>query len=85
MDERFLNHLCSTYQLTPQDAQRLHEEFLSWHGTTLLAFANRRHAELKRRGWKNDRIFVQIVSEIAKRRFAADPLTIRQLRRRIYG
>ena len=85
MDDRLRHHLCATYRLTPVEAERLHEEFLAWHHHTLADYARLRHGELKRRGWKNEQIFATIIDETADRRFAATPLTPRQLRRLIYG
>jgi hypothetical protein len=48
-------------------------------------FVRRRHAELKARGLTNDRAFEQIAAEIPLRRYAAPDVSLRQLRRFVYG
>jgi glucosamine--fructose-6-phosphate aminotransferase (isomerizing) len=48
-------------------------------------FVRRRHAELKRRGLTNEQIFAVLSAELATRRVAPPPLSVRQLRRIVYG
>ena len=48
-------------------------------------FVRRRHAELKLRGLTNDQIFVALGAELMARRFSSPPLSLRQLRRIVYG
>ena len=48
-------------------------------------FVRRRHRELKARGLSNDLAFAQIAAEIPLRRYAAPELSLRQLRRIVYG
>ena len=45
----------------------------------------RRHRELQARGLANAEIFDRIVEELRARPVAAPPLTVRQVRRTIYG
>jgi len=45
----------------------------------------RRHRELQARGMANAEIFDRIVEELRVRPVAAPPLTVRQVRRTIYG
>jgi hypothetical protein len=44
-----------------------------------------RHADLKNRNRKNDDIWPLIAAELEARRFRADELSERQLRRIVYG
>ena len=45
----------------------------------------RRHAELRRRGHRNAEIWRLLAAELPTRRFRADELSERQLRRIVYG
>jgi hypothetical protein len=45
----------------------------------------RRHGELRAEGLRNEAIYERIREEVRQRRFAAPPLTPRQVRRIIYG
>ena len=48
-------------------------------------FVRRRHRELAARGLTNDRIFAAIAAELPARLFPAPGLSVRQLRRLVYG
>ena len=85
MDPRFRQHLAATFNLEEAACERLVAEVLDHHGQTLAEFVRLRHGELKRRGLKNEDIYQAILAEAAERRFAAEPLSVRQLRRIIYG
>ena len=61
------------------------DDLVAYYGESVPDYVRRRHAELKRRGLTNDRIFDEITAELAARRFAAPPLSVRQLRRLVYG
>ena len=60
-------------------------EVVDYFAEAVPDFVRRRHVELKRRGLTNDQIFAVIGAELATRRFAAQPLSARQLRRLVYG
>ena len=60
-------------------------EVVAYYGESVPDYVRRRHAELKRRGLTNDRIFDELAAEVAARRFAAPQLSVRQLRRLVYG
>jgi hypothetical protein len=49
------------------------------------AYALRRHEELREAGLPNERCFAAIAREIEAGRFASPPLSLRQIRRIIYG
>ena len=84
-DDDLVAHLGRSTPLTPNEAARVVAEVVAYYGEAVPDFVRRRHAELKRRGLTNDRIFDEITAELAARRFAAPPLSVRQLRRLVYG
>jgi hypothetical protein len=50
-----------------------------------MEFVRRRHGEMKARGLNNDQIFPCIAAELSARPVAAPELSLRQLRRIVYG
>jgi hypothetical protein len=78
-------HLERTTRLSAGEAARVIEEVLAYFCESTEEFIRRRHAELQREELKNPAIFEQIAGELRARRFAAPPLTERQIRRLIYG
>ena len=60
-------------------------EIVGYFAESVPEFVRRRHAELKHRGLTNDQIFAVVVGELETRRFAAPPMSVRQLRRIVYG
>ena len=84
-DDDLVAHLVRSTPLTPNEAARVVAEVVAYYGEAVPDYVRRRHAELKHRGLTNDRIFDEITAELAARRFAAPPLSLRQLRRLVYG
>ena len=84
-DDDLVAHLVRSTPLTPNEAARVVAEVVAYYGEAVPDYVRRRHAELKHRGLTNDRIFDEITTELAARRFAAPPLSVRQLRRLVYG
>jgi len=80
-----VDHLSATTALPPAQVQRLVEDVLAYFDETVEDFANRRHAELKTGGARNDAIFEQLIEEIRAHRFVPQELSARQIRRLIYG
>ena len=80
-----LEHLERTTRLTRAEAQRVVAEVLAYFSEPLERFIARRHAELQGEELKNDDIFARIAFELDARRFAAPPLSTRQIRRLVYG
>ncbi|XOV84922.1 MAG: hypothetical protein ACFHXK_07305 [bacterium] len=86
LDKEFLDYLCNSTGLPRDVCTRLALDVLNEYGETLETFVKRRHTELKATtALKNDGIYERIAAEIPNRRFAADPLSTRQIRRLIYG
>nr|WP_219466628.1 hypothetical protein [Nonomuraea rhizosphaerae] len=83
--EDLVVHLTRTSNLGPGEAARVVADVLSYFSETSEQFVRRRHGELKARGLTNDRIFPRIATELPARRVAAPDLSLRQLRRIVYG
>jgi hypothetical protein len=71
--------------LAPAQAQRAVLETLDCLGQGVDEYIAGRHRELQERGVRNPAIFETIARELRTLRFAAPPLSARQIRRRIYG
>lgn len=78
-------HLCRTSPLTPGEAARVVADVLAYFAEPAEEFVRRRHAELKARGMTNDQIFGRVAAELPLRRVAPPELSLRQLRRIVYG
>ena len=79
-----LDHLGRTTGLSERELDRLLDEIREYFSESVEQFVTRRHTELQGE-LKNDAIFDRIADELRLRRFAAPPLTHRQIRRLIYG
>lgn len=71
--------------MTAQEAEHVLREVLAFYDQTPDAFLRSRHQELQSLGRSNAEIFAQLQTELQQRRFAANPLSTRQIRRVIYG
>jgi len=78
-------HLERTMGISPAAAARVIAEVLAYFEETPEQFVRRRHHELRGQQIKNETIFAQLTAELQQRRFAAPPLSRRQIRRLIYG
>ena len=56
-DDDLVAHLVRSTPLTPNEAARVVAEVVAYYGEAVPDYVRRRHAELKRRGLTNDRIF----------------------------
>ncbi|MEV4380393.1 hypothetical protein [Streptosporangium sp. NPDC049644] len=83
--EDLITHLTRTSALGPGEAARVVADVLAYFSEPVEEFVRRRHAELKGRGLVNDEIFPRLIAELAVRRVAAPELSLRQLRRIVYG
>lgn len=77
--------LCRHSVLDQVQASRVVREILGYYDESLKAFVQRRHGELQATGLSNTRIFAQLQTELPERRFVAEALTERQIRRIVYG
>lgn len=80
-----LEHLQRTTAIGPGEARRVVEDVLAWCAEDTEAFVRRRHRELRAQGTANLKAFEQIAEELTTRRVAAPALSLRQIRRVIYG
>lgn len=80
-----LEHICNHSSLTPGEADRLVQEILAFYDESAALFIRRRHHDLQKSGMSNSAIYESIECELVYRRFTAEPMTIRQIRRAIYG
>jgi hypothetical protein len=78
-------HLVRSTPLSAGEATRVVAEVVGYFSEQLPDFVRRRHTELKRRGLTNEQIFATLGAELATRRVAPPLLSVRQLRRIVYG
>ncbi|MFT3926949.1 MAG: hypothetical protein QM778_30670 [Myxococcales bacterium] len=71
--------------LSPERAARAVAEVLDCFDVDVGTYVRARHDELQAEGTPNAEIYEQIARELQALRFRAEPLTARQIRRRIYG
>jgi len=83
--EDLIVHLTRTSPLGPGEAARVVAEVLTYFSEPVEEFVRRRHGELKARGLTNDEAFPRIVAELPTRCVAPPELSLRQLRRIVYG
>jgi hypothetical protein len=83
--EELLAHLGRVTRASRSETEKVVRETLDYFAETVEQFVTRRHAELQAEELRNEEIFARIQAELAARRFAAPPLSARQIRRLIYG
>lgn len=77
--------LAARYGLTEAELGTLIEDLWLLAGETVEAYVRRRHEELQASGLPNERCFEILAAEASAGRFACPPLSLRQVRRIIYG
>ncbi len=80
-----VEYLTRTCPLSQAQATRVIADVLGYFSEQPEEYVRRRHRELKASGLTNDRAFATIAAEIPHRRYVAPNLTLRQLRRAVYG
>ncbi|WP_328326784.1 MULTISPECIES: hypothetical protein [unclassified Streptomyces] len=80
-----IDHLVRSSALQRGEAARVVLDVLAYFDETTEEFVRRRHRELQARGRTNPDIFQQISDELPHRAVAPPELSLRQLRRMIYG
>jgi len=83
--EGLLEHLQRTTAIGPGEARRVVEDVLAWYSEGAEAFVRRRHRELRGQGTANPEVYERIADELTTRRVVAPRLSVRQVRRVIYG
>lgn len=80
-----IDHLVRSTRLEPDEARRVVDEVLAYLSERPAEYVARRHGELQREGLGNAAIFSRLARELERRRFATAPLSVRQIRRLVYG
>ncbi len=85
VDPSLVRRLHTVYGLDAAVAERIIEDVLLFYADTQEEWIRSRHIRLQGQGLANEAIFSRIAQEVGQRRFAAKPLSLRQIRRVIYG
>ncbi|MEV0252880.1 hypothetical protein AB0H82_01185 [Streptomyces sp. NPDC050732] len=85
MHDDLVDHLTRSTPLQRGEALRVIQDVLAYFDETTEEFVRRRHRELQGQGLLNAAIFEQISADLAYRAVAPPELTLRQLRRIVYG
>ena len=80
-----VRHVARSTGLDEATASRVVADVMAYFGQTVEEYVVQRHENLKSRNRKNDDIWPLIMDGLRSRRFKADELSERQLRRMIYG
>lgn len=78
-------HLVGSTPLSENESRRVVADVVRYFDEPVDGWVRRRHAELRQRGWHNDRIFAALGAELPARRVVPPALSARQLRRIVYG
>ncbi|MEU1402198.1 hypothetical protein ABZ471_07505 [Streptomyces sp. NPDC005728] len=85
MHEELVDHLTRSTPLNRGEALRVIQDVLAFFDETTQDYVRRRHRELQAQGLQNTEIFEQIEADLKYRAVAPPELTLRQLRRMVYG
>ncbi|MBM7167848.1 MULTISPECIES: hypothetical protein [unclassified Streptomyces] len=85
MHDDLVDHLTRSTPLQRGEALRVIQDVLAYFDETTEDFVRRRHRELQGQGLLNAAIFQQISADLEYRAVAPPELSLRQLRRIIYG
>ncbi|KNE79201.1 MULTISPECIES: hypothetical protein [Streptomyces] len=80
-----VDHLVRSTPLQRGEAVRVVLDVLAYFDETVEDFVRRRHRELRSAGLANAEIYDRIAAELPHRAVAPPELSLRQLRRMIYG
>jgi hypothetical protein len=78
-------YLEDKYGLEAEELKLLLDDLWAFTEETVDEYVRRRHGELQRGGLRNDSIYKRIAAEAAAGRFRGPVLSLRQVRRIIYG
>lgn len=84
-DTELIDRIAATTGLSQAEARRVIDDVLAWYDEKVEDVVRRRHAELKLRGVRNEQAFPMIATELTRRVVAPPELSVRQLRRIVYG
>jgi polyhydroxyalkanoate synthesis regulator phasin len=83
--EELVDHLTRSTPLSRGEALRVVQDVLAYFDEATEDFVRRRHRELQAQGQVNAEIFEQILADLRYRAVAPPELSLRQLRRIVYG
>jgi hypothetical protein len=78
-------YLEEKYALETDELKLLLDDLWAFTDETADEFVRRRHGELQRAGMRNDAIYRRLAAEASAGRFRGPDLSLRQVRRIIYG
>ncbi|MEO7069569.1 MAG: hypothetical protein ABI131_03670 [Nostocoides sp.] len=84
-DPELVERIVASTGLTAGVASRVVDDVIAYHHESVDGYVRRRHAHLHTYGRRNEEIFDLLAAELADRVVAAPALTVRQLRRIVYG
>ena len=85
MHEELVDHLTRSTPLSRGEALRVVQDVLAYFDETTQDYVRRRHRELQANGLTNTAIFDRIEADLKYWAVAPPELTLRQLRRMVYG
>ena len=85
MHDDLVDHLTRSTPLSRGEALRVIQDVLAYFDETTEEYVRRRHRELQAQGLVNAAIFERIEADLQYRAVAPPELTLRQLRRIVYG
>jgi hypothetical protein len=83
--DELVDHLTRSTPLSRGEALRVIQDVLAFFDETTEDYVRRRHRELQAQGLVNAEIFGRIEADLKYRAVAPPELTLRQLRRMVYG
>ncbi|MFF7983343.1 hypothetical protein ACFZDK_30225 [Streptomyces sp. NPDC007901] len=85
MHDELVDHLARSTPLSRGEALRVIQDVLAYFDEPAGDYVRRRHRELQAEGLVNTEIFDRIAADLKYRAVAPPELTLRQLRRIVYG
>ena len=85
LNQDFENYLLSSYSLEQSELYQLLDELSGAFDDSVESYIQRRHVSLQKEGKRNAVIYEILQKEIRTQRFLGPNLSIRQIRRVIYG
>ncbi|KUO13734.1 hypothetical protein [Streptomyces sp. DSM 15324] len=85
MHDELVDHLTRSTPLQRGEALRVIQDVLAFFDETTEDYVRRRHRELQADGLVNAEIFERIAADLQYRAVAPPELSVRQLRRIVYG
>lgn len=83
--DELIQHVCQTGAMSPQQASHLILEVMYYFHQSSEHYVRTRHQDLQKAGFSNAQIYAVIEQELQERLFPAPAMSIRQIRRLIYG